>query len=464
MTNRWIPSRYSTIVRWNGKGGMIYNSFSGAMAAFEPDEEAEVLRVLGKEARHEELSGMASDLRDAGFLVPDGTDELAQAQKLHAALNEAKSMHLVLMPTEACNFRCTYCYQSFPRGAMTRETIDGLKAYVRQAAESIEHLAVSWFGGEPMLVPDTIVELSDSFLESCSKNGISYSADMSTNGYFLTKERFLELLDRNVSRFMVTLDGTESIHDRRRALRGGGGTFEKIIGNLKAMRDVDAAFAVDIRINFDDDNADEVPDLLTKLFAWFEGDKRFQLLIRPVGRWGGRNDDRIPECDRTASDAHLWELTGLGVEQGLSLSETIIDSLMPSGAVCYAAKPNAFVIGADGRLYKCSVALDDPVNHIGQLRADGSMVLDMDKLARWTGSGEERDPVCRTCYFRPACQGNHCPLYRMRTGKRPCPHEKRKIKHVLELIGKSKEQVKGGGEEHEMDSSGHNNRASGEYR
>ncbi|MDO3676224.1 radical SAM/SPASM domain-containing protein [Paenibacillus ehimensis] len=464
MTNRWVSSRYSRVVRWDGTGGMIYNSFSGAMAAFEPDEEPEVRRIMERGALHEGMCGMASDLRNAGFLVPDGTDELAQAHKLHTALMEATSMHLVIMPTEACNFRCTYCYQSFPRGAMARGTIDGLKAYVRHAAAGLDHLAVSWFGGEPLLVPDTIAELSDSFLESCAKNGVRYSADMSTNGYFLTKERLMELVDRNVRRFMVTLDGTGAVHDRRRGLRGGGGTFESIIGNLKELRHVDESFAVDIRINFDENNADEVPDFLVNLFTWFGGDERFQLLIRPVGRWGGRNDDRIPVCDRTASDARLWELTGLGVEQGLALSETIIDTLMPSGAVCYAAKPNAFVIGADGRLYKCSVALEDPVNHVGQLHADGSMTLDADKMARWTGSGEERDPVCRACYFRPACQGNHCPLYRMRTGMRPCPHEKRKIKRVLELIRKSNDLVKGGEEAHEVDSSGYNNRSSGEYR
>ncbi|MNP18518.1 hypothetical protein D3C76_1110030 [compost metagenome] len=112
---------------------------------------------------------------------------------------------------------------------------------------------------------------------------------------------------------------------------------------------------------------------------------------------------------------------------------------MPSGAVCYAAKPNSLVIGSDGKLYKCSIALDDENNQLGQLHADGSMELDTEKVARWTDSGEEQDAVCKACFFRPACQGNHCPLYRIRTGKRPCPHEKRKIKQVLHLLWKNAE-------------------------
>ncbi len=443
MPNRWFSSRYNRRIQLNGNGSILYNSYTGAIAFIDPNEDAEARMLLEKGTVSAELSRLAAGMCDAGFLVREGTDELLQAEKLHAALKDARSMHLVVMPTEACNFRCAYCYQTFPRGAMTRETMNGLIAYVRQAVRRIDHLAVSWFGGEPLLVPGAIAELSDSFLECCERNGVEYSADMSTNGYFLTKERFTELLNRSVRRFMITLDGIGKVHDRRRSLGGGGGTYDKILGNLKEIRDVEAPFEIDLRVNFDENNLAEVPELIAELSAWFGGDERFQLLVRPVGRWGGPRDDRIPVCDRTAADRHLWELTHYGLGQGLALSETIMDSLRPSGAVCYAAKPNSLVVGADGRLYKCSIALDEENNQVGQLHGDGSLELDTDKISGWTDSGEEKDGVCRSCYFRPACQGNHCPLYRMKTGRRPCPHEKRKMKQALEIIWKNETQIKG---------------------
>lgn len=140
-----------------------------------------------------------------------------------------------------------------------------------------------------------------------------------------------------------------------------------------------------------------------------------------------------------AEDTYLWQLTKNGLELGLTLSETLVDGLKPSGSVCYAAKPNSLVVGANGRLYKCSVALDDEANRIGWLREDGRMDVHAGKATLWASSGEERDAVCRSCFYRPACQGNHCPLYRMRTGKRPCPREKRKLKRVLELLWKNDE-------------------------
>lgn len=450
MADHLVPSRFTRNMRINGKGRMLYNTYSGAIAVVLPEEDAEVCSLLQNGKNPLELSGVAAELHDAGFLVPAATDELLQAQQLHDALKETKSMHLVIMPTEACNFRCTYCYQTFPRGAMARETIDGLKAYVRQVALCIDHLTVSWFGGEPLLASDTIFELSDCFMESCASNGISYSADMSTNGYFLTKERFTELLDRNIHRYMITLDGAEAVHDRRRKLREGGKTYETIISHLKELRSVRASFVIDLRINFDEDNAGGVPELLKMLSESFVGDERFQILIRPVGRWGGQQDGLIPVCDRTVADTHLWKLMNYGLDRGLALSETIADGLMPSGSVCYAAKPNSFVIGADGQLYKCSIALDDEMNKVGRLHKDGRMELDTHKISRWVSSGEEQDAVCRSCYFRPACQGNHCPLYRMRTGRRPCPHEKRKMKQVLNLLWKNADRCKGDETEDEV--------------
>lgn len=115
------------------------------------------------------------------------------------------------------------------------------------------------------------------------------------------------------------------------------------------------------------------------------------------------------------------------------LSETL-KMMLPGGSVCYAAKPHSLAVGADGKLYKCTCALDEEVNRIGRLLPDGSVAIDYDKLALWVGSGDDKDPVCRSCFYRPSCQGNHCPLYRMKTGLRPCPFEKRKIRKVLSLI------------------------------
>jgi uncharacterized protein len=86
----------------------------------------------------------------------------------------------------------------------------------------LEHLTVSWFGGEPLLALDIIEELSEAIVEWTNRHGVTYQAEMSTNGYYLSKETLQRLLKYKVNRFMVTLDGSKDVHDSRRALANPG--------------------------------------------------------------------------------------------------------------------------------------------------------------------------------------------------------------------------------------------------
>ncbi|MFV9510433.1 radical SAM protein [Tepidibacillus sp. LV47] len=434
---RYVPSRFNAIAHTDNNGLVLYNSYTGAIASFSEEEKGEILLALKREGIKGELSDPLKRLVESGFLVPDHVNEDMRAKFLHQSLHRTDQMHLVLFPTEECNFRCTYCYETFPRGKMDDDTIEGLKKYVEQNASRLNLLSISWLGGEPLLAIDVIEELSKSFLDTVEKYGIDYTADISTNGYFLTDDVFKKLLNWKIRRFMITIDGLEPIHDQRRHLLGGGKTFSRIIDHLKNIKDSNEEFEITIRVNFDENNLPAMPELISFLSEHFSEDKRFGIFFRPVGRWGGVNDDQIPVCMNGRRDEKIWELTKLSLEKGLKMSSIIENSLLPTGSVCYAAKPYSLVVGSNGKLYKCSIAFEDEKNQIGQIYRDGSIKIDYDKFAFWVTSGEENDSVCQSCFYRPACQGNHCPLYRMRTGLRPCSYEKRRIKKVLNLIWKS---------------------------
>ncbi|MDG5787470.1 radical SAM protein [Evansella sp. AB-P1] len=437
MEQTYLPSRFNVLTHTHSKELIIYNSYSGAIASFSPSEKDEVLRLMKKEGTTGPLSMIGASLEKEGFLVNSHIDEKQRAQFLHQSLHRTDTMHLVLLPTEACNFRCTYCYETFPRGNMQKDVRTGLKKYIDNKGNQLNHLMVSWFGGEPLLALDEISELSEAFLQTARLHNIQYKAEMSTNGYYLTEETCRKLLQLEVRQFMVTIDGPEKVHDERRFLVNGEGTFSTIINNLKEIRKIDDQFDVYLRINFDESNLSEISETISYLSKLFDGDNRFQVLCRPVARWGGDNDDSLPICDPQVANKKIWEFTEQSIDEGLKLVSQIESSLMPTGSVCYAAKPHSIVVGADGQLYKCTLAFHKSINQIGKLFPDGSVELDYDKIAKWTLSGEETDEHCQDCFFRPACQGNHCPLYRMETGNRPCSLEKQRIKKVLQLIWKN---------------------------
>lgn len=432
---QWKPSRFNAHSETDDGGLMLYNSYTGAIAACSPAERNQVLEWLTPAAPvPEPAPPLYESLIEQGFLVPGDTDELRRALFLHQSMHAQDAMHLVLLVTEACNFRCTYCYESFPRATMREEVIRGLEAYMGVRARTLKQLTISWHGGEPLLVPHVIERLSRSFMAACEANGAVYGAEMSTNGYYLTRDRFEQMLDLRVERFMVTLDGEGETHNARRGLNGGGDTYQTIVNNLMSLKEVDRPFEINLRVNFDNSNLEEVSRFIPVLRDLFGDDPRFKVYFRPVGCMGGENDLNLPVCDERTKDRSIWAFNEQAIAEGLTVSSFISDILLPTGAVCYAAKPNSLIVGSDGMLYKCSVALEQDNNRLGRIYEDGTMDLDVDKLALWTTSGEETDEKCQACFFRPACQGNHCPLYRMRTGNRPCSYEKRQIKKTLRTI------------------------------
>jgi len=53
---------------------------------------------------------------------------------------------LIIMPTEKCNFRCSYCYEDFKIGSMPNWLIESIKKFISHRVKSIEDLSLSWFG------------------------------------------------------------------------------------------------------------------------------------------------------------------------------------------------------------------------------------------------------------------------------------------------------------------------------
>ena len=73
-------------------------------------------------------------------------------------------------------------------------------------------------------------------------------------------------------------------------------SFGKIIDNLIAIKDIPESFDITIRTNFDESNLQEASKLTEVLKEHFADDRRFGIMYRPVGKWGGKNDDDIPGC------------------------------------------------------------------------------------------------------------------------------------------------------------------------
>lgn len=428
---KYVPSRFNVRSRTKKGSLVLYNSYTGAVVTIPNQQEEIVLQAIHPKIGFEgEPTPFIQNLIDGGFLVPAGTDELRRAQRLHQyETHKSQALHLIIMPTENCNFRCVYCYESFERDKMELDVREGLKNFIRQKCSQIRFLNIHWFGGEPLFAADVVEELSQSFMESCAKYGVRYSAAMTTNGFLLDEAMFNRMAAAGVNRYQITLDGTAHTHNQRRILAEGGDTFATIFDNLQAMHRSSHPFNVKVRVNFDRENLDEIPVLMDSIREKMEHDSRYEMSFHRIGQWGGPNDDNLPVCDHKQA----YDLFEMAKDKGFSLG-FLNHLLQPRGSVCYAANPFSFVFGSDGTVYKCTVALDDERNKVGKLHRNGFLELDDDKYTLWVTSGEEVDSTCQSCFYRPSCQGNACPLERIQNDVRPCPPQKQNIKKVLQVI------------------------------
>jgi len=435
----FVPSRFNA--RSLAKDGtlILYNSFTGAISGFPAKVRSEVESLLRKEGIRANLQGLAHYLHERGYLVEAGTNELQRVRFLFGNLHyKQDNMELILLPSEECNFRCVYCYETFPRGTMEPWVRKAVISLLQRRAPALKTFQSSWFGGEPLLGLEAIRELGPQFVRICKDNGIAYGSGMTTNGYLLTPDVFQELISWNVRTYQITLDGAPEDHYRQRVLKEGGGTFEKILCNLQAMQRTTEQFSVFIRTNFNPENLKNIDDYLT-ILSDLKNDKRFVLRFYAVGKWGGPNDRGMEICGQHG-ERERQQLDVLASELGYHVETRFPYMQARSGSsVCYAARPYSFIIGADGKIMKCTIALDtQDYNIVGHMTEDGRAEIDMDKFNLWVAPYFEDDEACKKCFFLPSCQGCSCPLSIIAHQERPCPEEKKNIKSTLQSVWEAK--------------------------
>lgn len=290
-----------------------------------------------------------------------------------------KIFSLILLPTEKCNFRCTYCYEDFIVGKMQRPVIDGVKRLIARRVKDVRKFSISWFGGEPLLAKDVVREIGCFAHEVCEEHQVAFDAGFTTNGYLLTPELFKEMLGISHRSYQITLDGDEEWHDKTRILANRKPTFERIWSHLVAYKSIEGSFSVTLRLHVHRDNIESVKRLYERLQDHLLDDRRFSVYFHKVSNLNPNN--RIAE-EVLPSSAYLEAIQYI-MGAKANKAEGPISEEHLDGYICYAAKPNSLMIRANGGIGKCTVALHDDRNSIGSLNEDGTLNIANAKLQRW---------------------------------------------------------------------------------
>ena len=302
--------------------------------------------------------------------------------------------------------RCKYCYEKFVDCTIESQKSSILK-FVKNKFEQYQFkdIHVSWFGGEPLLGYRDILDISKALIELSSTYGIRYHSDMTTNGYLLNSRTLSRLVTEcQVQSYQITVDGTKEGHDNQRVLKNGHGSYDRIIKNLSNAQKLDLNFHILIRLNVSKENYSDVENFLVTDAQLFKRDKRFQLLFRNVGDWGCGDRKEGYEVKRFAEDVSF------------ELSQ----------------KEHTYTIDTKGNLLKCTVALYDEENKIGNL---DSFVIDDQKQKLWINN-YEFSQKCSKYQLLLICKGGACPkrdIFNERTFNEKCQRMRQNILQNFEL-------------------------------
>lgn len=292
-----------------------------------------------------------------------------------------KRFHLILFPTEECNFRCVYCYEDFSIGNMPDWLVQAVKTLMTRKIPDLDVLNLSWFGGEPLVAKNVLFDIAETAYELTSKNDCYLTGDITTNGFLLDTKTLTRLVSLEQKSFQISIDGHKETHDTTRLTRNGRGSFDKIWRRLMDAAMTDLPFKILLRVHVTAHNQTSVERFCELYAKELAQDSRFNLFFKAIENLGGDNQANVNRLIES--------------ENPRVAAKTLQNIYAPTESngnyICYASKPNSLIIRANGALNKCTVALKDDENNIGSINSDGTLNVNNEKFKTWIGGFSSLD-------------------------------------------------------------------------
>lgn len=423
-----------------GDGKIIaYNSWTGGLALMEQSKYEDYCHLTSHPEKIDSLSQdekfreLVSKLKMGHFLIDDQTDEVAQLElKNRLDRFDTTRLGLIIAPTLACNFKCEYCFEEVKKGTMSNEIVDALINFVEDKAKTINAFSCTWYGGEPLLRMDLIEELSSAFKDICREYKIAYGAGMMTNGFLLTKDVVLKLKELNVTSIQVSLDGPQKVHDPRRPLANGKGSYQAILKNLVEIKDL-----IDLNLRVNVDKTIQEQD-----FTELLGDLIQNNLQDKIKLFFGNVEATNEVCINIAENCYgnkdfskiEYLLHKTALDKGFSLEKLP----SPLASYCCAQSINSFIVDPQGGLYKC-------FNDVGITeRSCGNLKTSVDpfhpNLFHFLNWNPFKNENCKECNILPLCMGG-CPhrvVWKKEKVEDNCESWKYNLDEMLEIVCQSR--------------------------
>lgn len=253
----------SNIIGSTSKWRLLYSPFNGNMALASEGEWTDLKHKL---SRNDAIDN------DLSLLVNDKTIDEVRDLKIESVDDVIK---LSILPTNKCNFSCSYCYSREGRDA-TQVSISALdrtlEFFINPERTKSKDLTISYLGGgEPMLCWNIFKHSLDYSNELAARYGFTLMNSVNTNGSILNDEILTYLKKYDVT-VCVTFEVFEEIQNAQR------GQWNIVKDNIKTMLEKDIRVIVSSIIT--PLNVNRLPELVNIIVNEYKGVRT--LILEPV--------------------------------------------------------------------------------------------------------------------------------------------------------------------------------------
>lgn len=422
-------SRHNIASPVKGSGHhFIINLLSG-QADIVPDDEMEAF-FSG--------SGNLQQFREKGYLAdPEGEKEVFKEAYLDFLdKRDSSEVQLFLVPWYSCNFSCVYCYQERyeqQETLISADTIDAFFSYIDNEFK-YQKKYITLFGGEPLLPGGPYRERIERIAAAAAARNLDIA--VVTNGYHLSG--YLDILSKGgIREIQVTLDGTESIHDSRRPLKSGGGTFKTVAGAVTET--LGRGIPVNLRVVADLENIPGLHELAdyAEKNGWTGNSyfktqmgRNYELHTCQVNRQVllSRIDfakTLFAEFEKHPSLMNFYK-PSFSVAKHLKEQGKLPQPLFDSCPGC----KTEWAFDLSGRIYSCTATVGKEGEAVGRFYPD--IMKNESAIGEWAGRDILSIPECADCEVSLACGGGCAAVAKHNHGRLNAP-DCRPVKELLEL-------------------------------
>ncbi|MCX8123804.1 MAG: radical SAM protein [Spirochaetes bacterium] len=361
-------------------------------------------------------------LKQKGYVLTEDEEKLLyrSAYLDFLDMRDNSEVQIFFVPWYACNFACSYCYQSgyeHASGLLSKEVIDAFYGYITTQIQKPKYITL--FGGEPLLESSHAKELISYFIEKANNYGLSLA--IVTNGYTLSSY-IATLKKASIREIQVTLDGTEEVHNARRYTHTKAPTFEAIVTGIDVA--LSENIPINLRVVVDAQNINNLPKLAQ--FAIDRGWTKNPLFKTQIGR-----NYELHSCQ--ADNAKLFDRASLYEKiyaliiqhpyilqfhrPAFSISKFLFENgTMPHPLfdACPGCKTE-WAFDYTGTIYPCTAMVGKKGEDVGTFYPEIS--LNHDYIKEWQNRDITTIEQCKQCEKSLLCGGGCAALAKNKTGQ-----------------------------------------------